>query len=1190
MSSPSNLYAEKIFAEHPSALWPLDDIADYISLIDEDDRNVAAWDVTGGIASLVTNIIDEPFISSHVIKLSGSVPSGDTGQIECISNPIINFTSLNSYMSTITVGAYVYSYSSYISSFEIGYEYDDTASGSVVQVLRKFDTSIVDKWLFLSGTFEIPEDNTSLRLLLKVNYVKESLTPGDYDFLVNGFTLGQWCEEFNANSLGSSKTTLPTNIALDSSEVIVAKAYGLEESNGYYFINDNALMAKNSGVPMVFGASNVTILSPNENNPSLIVPGKGMFNDTGKFKEYTLEMWMRINSDTATYRRIVGPIGSEDGIYVNGPFITLRIGKYHGSHYVGEWSRPMLIQVRYITSGATLLINGDQVIDIDFDINNITFPDKLNSENKDQDWIGFYSYEDVSPIEIDCIAIYPYQVPSIVAKRRWIYGQGVELPENINTAYSGTSVFVDYAFADYTNNYTYPDLGRWDQALIDNLYTDGKSLSVPNYQLPTIYIPTKTIDQLYTDCNSIQTETNNFITFKPNTSWNNIEGYLLFDTIDILNSSTEAFYGVFKETDISKDQTLFYLEDVVNGNYLEIRNKGTKIEYVLKYTNEDEDIFYENTRPSLNSQFIAGINIKELTKTFGGNVSSFFGRRGYLKLYVGNNKDLDSVFVGNIYKVGFCSERNLSKMQNTFDADGIANQSISQTLSHTASYTLIAKQYFGDLKLDISAQGYWEDNIPLSYFAQYITDASGKQYYDLDFMQFNIDYPAPSTYVEQETTGSWLYSDLLEAYRNPVQRNYDSLDNSLFTGYENYQDLAERSVKSYNYDTSSSLIKSYVTFQYTQTGANADESYFSTLEPAPKNGIVLPQSGWINTKYEIVDNMIIYPPQGSSFKDLSAVFSIDFVIEGLIHNKVKVRNLQIASQAFNEASPNMIGTRFGSTMYPYVKSGIYYDYKAMNPYTIYKGSTPYLYLNRNSGIQLRGSYDPLIDRGIAIPINPSQSDNYKVIAMQAALRYDEDFFPYAPTEIFSVESNDSLIKFYMVATHPSGKRAKIYAINATTGQREDGIGFYWNGKIVKEPVITIKEWGFIGVNFAKRLDFSNRTGEIKINGPVLMNSISHYQSTNLQEVIQQTLRPWFKVKFDPPYTLDWLYWDASYIWGDVLVLASTSYYGIDPGIIYKSYTGTNKIIVDDTRPFSVNTYEYKIYQDVSWQSQTISAV
>jgi hypothetical protein len=48
MSSPSNLYAEKVFSEHPMALWALDDKLDYVSLISEAQRNILTlWDKTG---------------------------------------------------------------------------------------------------------------------------------------------------------------------------------------------------------------------------------------------------------------------------------------------------------------------------------------------------------------------------------------------------------------------------------------------------------------------------------------------------------------------------------------------------------------------------------------------------------------------------------------------------------------------------------------------------------------------------------------------------------------------------------------------------------------------------------------------------------------------------------------------------------------------------------------------------------------------------------------------------------------------------------------------------------------------------------------------------------------------------------------------------------------------------------------
>jgi hypothetical protein len=39
-STISNLYASKIFAEHPLALWPLDDNLPYISLLEEQYKDI----------------------------------------------------------------------------------------------------------------------------------------------------------------------------------------------------------------------------------------------------------------------------------------------------------------------------------------------------------------------------------------------------------------------------------------------------------------------------------------------------------------------------------------------------------------------------------------------------------------------------------------------------------------------------------------------------------------------------------------------------------------------------------------------------------------------------------------------------------------------------------------------------------------------------------------------------------------------------------------------------------------------------------------------------------------------------------------------------------------------------------------------------------------------------------------------
>lgn len=1233
MSSPSNLYAEKIFSEHPQVLWALDDKADYISLITEEQRNLEVWDVDNGSAILFPAVVDEPFIGSYTSKVIGNLPTGDFSSVTCISPNLVNFDSMNRELGTFAVATSLYSISPYISSIYIGYEYNDATTGDIVQNLKLYNTSIYDQWAFVSETFSIPADITTMRVVIKISYINASDIPSDYEFLINGISVGQWSEEFNAVSLGVTPQSLPSSINLPPLMGVEAKAYGLLESSGYYILDQSYLTAKNSGVPIVYGSSNVTTIVPNDNNyPGLILPGQGFLNEVGQYNQYTWEMWLRVNASCSTPKRFFGPIGSDDGLYVNGPFIILKIDNNIGSYYVGEWTRPILVHIRITKDSASLLINGDQVIALNFITSDLSLPSNTIN-GKDQDWVGFYAYADVSPIEIDCVAVYPYSVPNVVAKKRFIYGQGVELPENINSAYSGTSAFIDYPFSDYTNNYMYPDLGKWEQGLLDNLVIDNNMLSTPDYQLPNLVFSSKNTKDFYADNSTIQNEDDLFVTFRPNSNWSQENCYMVFDNTNQITGITKAIYGTFKMTEIpTSRQTLIRIEDEVTANYFSIDVLGSDIEYNLFFNGTMTNI-YTAMGAQVGEIFSAGMNLDNFALYAGGDALAFLGNRSGLRVYVGGTKTFAQTFLGKIYNVGMCNERNFSLISDLFNAYGVPvdyenifdtyqqgidfdggeyNEFIDYVLDggnvstyfsgrvkdHVASYTLVPSNYFDNFTLDIDVSSYWEDNIPLTYFAKYITDRRGNRTYDLDFIQFNIDYPSPSKLTEGETSGTWSYAQLQTEYSNPIQRDYSSLDNQLYTGYLDYEDLQNNVTSSYYYDTSNSLVRSYVTFQYTETGANAVDGYFINRVTPRSSGIVEPSENWINTKYEVVDNTIIYPPSGINKEDLSVVVHLEFKVHGIIHNKIKIKKMQLASQALNESTVNTIGTRFAVPLHPYKKAGVYYDYKSQNPFSIYKGSSPYLYLTRYSGIQVRGDFDPVVNRGIAMPINTNLASNYQVMAMQVAVRYDNDLFPYAPTQIFEIESKGSLLKFYMEADSPSGERAKIYAINANTGVVEDGIVFYLNGNIVREPVISIKQWAFIGISFASVLNFNSYMGSFRINGPLLTNLISHYQSTNLQEVQTVTRRPWFKVQYSGPVELDWQYWYGfPYVWQKVLVLSSTSYYGVKPSDIYKSYTGTNKIIVDDysqaeanPKVLSFGNYEYNVYSDINWQTRTLDAV
>jgi len=1236
MSSPSNLYAEKIYSEHPTLLWALDDQCDYISLISEDQRKVYNWTPTDGILSN-SSATDEPFPTSSVTKVVGNKTKTGT---KIVSPDLFRFKTLDSNFGTFALSGYIYSKSQYIAGIDIGYEYYDATSGSLVTKTRQFITSIPNKWLHVAETFSIPTDDVYCRIVISINYIPGG-TDEDYEFLINGVTAGQWSEEFNATSLGQTKISLPTSINLPASNAIPAYAYGLEDKQGYYLVNENKLLAKNSGAPMVFGSSNITTLQQPESGPSVIVPGNGFLNDFGKFKEQTLEFWMRVHSYTSIPKRIVGPISSDDGLWVNGPFLILKIGNQTQSYSVGEWYRPMLIHIRYSRSSVSMFINGDEVISLNISLQNLSFPTKTTN-SKDNDWIGFYTYDDVSPFEVDCVAIYSYKIPAIVAKRRFVYGQGVEYPEQINAAYGGKSAVIDYPFSKYSNNYNYPDIGNWSQGYLSNLSIVNNSLQFPKYDLPEIRLSNKTEAEFYSKMHESQNEIGtHFLTFQPE-GWSSTQGYLYFPKFEMLTTQVKSFYGIFKtKKNITQTggQILFKVVDSTNQNFFCIRLDNGALIYSIKIGNTEEILY--STYFRVGEIFGVGINIDRFISQFGLATASFFGNRSSLEVYVGGDSSNLNTFSGNIYSISFANDKQSLSVDEAFNSWGVPldyenfftefsletglgefdfdagtysrlvwehiadggtpNSFTTETLrGNPSSYSIFPRTYFDKYYLDISSVGYWEDSIPLSYLAKYVQDESGDSYYDLDFIQLNVNYPAPAKYVESETLSQWNYGEaktvvvdgvtktlksLKQEYSEPVQKSYSFLQNHLFTGYESYTDLKNKSIKTYAYDTYDSFIKTYVTFKFNSELTKTYGDY-TDLTMAPKNGVISPGDEWITTKYEFVDGMVVYPPPSVNFSDLSITIHVEFFTDGQSRSPVVLKQLQLASQAFNNTMPNPIGTKLGMDIYPYKVSGLYYDNKSQNPFSIYKGSTPYFYLTRNSGIKVLGDFEPFVERGISIPINNHKNSKFDLMAAQFAFRYDQDFFPYSPTEIFNFSNNSKKIRFYVVATDPNGKRGKIYAISSKTGQIENGLSFYLNGKVVKDLVITAQEWNYFGLSFVDLLNMDTISGELNFNGPGTFNNVSLYEASRLTEVRDVQKRPWFRVKVtnDPTSFYDWDFWDFyNYLWDGVLVTATRSTYGANPEEIYSAYIGTNKFIVDDILPFSIGNYEYSVNSDIRWQ-------
>jgi hypothetical protein len=369
MVNSSNLYADKILQQHPLALWTLDSDAKYLSLITDAQRNLSTnWTFSSSFLGTTTTELDPKLGTTVSLLYKDGVSSGT------FFTATSDFT-FNSNSDSFTIGAYVSKASPYITQIAIGYDIGGTVTYSTPTITI---TESMYNYQYVSATFNTTV--TGAKVVLRFNYSAPAAADR-VSVMVNGLTVGKWAEDFNVEDLGSQKSTIPTTIAIPKTSGILASQYNTAfnqptgtytDKQGYYIVQGDVAYARNTGHPMVYGCTNSTKIYPyTANEPSLILPGYGFLNEVDKYKTKTYEMWLKINSSTLSMKRIMGPISGNDGLYVDVANLILKVGTNFISYYIGEWDRPMLVQIVTSQSSAEMFINGDSVGNLKYDIKDI---------------------------------------------------------------------------------------------------------------------------------------------------------------------------------------------------------------------------------------------------------------------------------------------------------------------------------------------------------------------------------------------------------------------------------------------------------------------------------------------------------------------------------------------------------------------------------------------------------------------------------------------------------------------------------------------------------------------------------------------------------------------------------------------------------------------------------------------------
>lgn len=1216
MSIASNKYAAKIFSEHPVAVWPLDDNSHYLSLIENSERDLTQWTLTNCSATSSPSLPDSPSPfqeSSDYYGIIGNSAAlnASGGTIELRSDPLFMFDSLSEDLKNFSINFYLYQDSILALSYEFGFRYFDTFLGIYKEVLTQVSAPSTSSWIRFNDTFDVPEfDSDTCEIVLKIN-VSSGGSPGGYDFIMNGLSIGQWSESFSAKTLGSNSSLVPSSTGLTSIYGIQAEQYGPLSDNGYYIVENGKLLAKNNGVPLIFGSENCVQLNASSTNlPSFIFPGKGFLSEQGRYKTQTLEFWMKIKPNTKEDRRIFGPLNSDYGLYVSEGFLTLLIGNNFQTYNVYEWYRPMLIHIIYNETNCQMYINGEQVIDIDVDRNSLIFEDE-------NEWLAFFDYEDIELFEIDCISIMPYVVPLTVAKRRFVWGQGVESQEIVDNTFKGTSTAISFPNAGYSSHVIYPDKEKWNSGYYNNLTTTKTSLSVPDYSLPNIFLSGRSQSLWYEAnklINSIEYPLNNhpkFITFRPNvnneqTAWIrngpdwNEKAYLEFSTTNIASLPISAIFAIFElEDDISQDRPLIHIVNSLNGKRFEININS----YDISYSFNGQELYSVDTTGQ--EHVVVGIHIPTIIQSFRSELSSFFSSYDSLRIYVGGAPDTTlnqyETFEGKIYRVSFSDSGNYNQISDHFNSSGIANyDDDSLFIGHYSTYTVSPFLKYGKFFLDISISSGWEEYYPLSAFADYATDSQGNLFYGLDYLQFNIGYPS---FVEKNEITSigpaWEnYADIQEAYSYPVQKSYEIIDNELITGYSNYNDLDNNSITEIVIDTSSSSLDIFATFQLISEGADEPLNSFTftkeltqsmTVDAEKENTIDNPFKAF-KTKFRIIDGTVIYPPKNIKLEDVALTLHFSINKDAILSHPLTIRDMEISSKTLNISEPNAIGTKFGKKIYPYVKRGIYFDYKSKNPVLLYDKSNPYLYLTEKSGIKLLTYNQINNEYAAAVPINETQKDDFYVGALQLFMKFNVEDIIATPFPLFEIAYKNSTIEF-LGELDSSSLRTKLIARDKFTKSIYSNIVFYQNGIETNGIFLEKNHWTALGVVFPDPLNFSEITGSINIFGGANFDNISYYLSEGLNEIALIIPKTWQNVLTeDNINNFDWEYWynenGTSEIkqWKNVYVFAEDQQYSLSAKDIFDTYVGTNVKVVDDNNGISIFNDDFYIFSETIWSS------
>lgn len=186
----SNLYASRVYAEHPVALWAMDESNYFVSLISQEEKEITEtyWTFDNAVrnSSAVFTLSGYPFDDLDVNKIYLSTASAATVEFTVSLSSSVSYLELDPNKGSICVSSYIYiPEQTSILYVDIGLVVDGEESYNRYSFLK------TNNWEKISHTE--PRDGESFYSFIRVVFDPDvDANEEESSVYFNGFSFGQW--------------------------------------------------------------------------------------------------------------------------------------------------------------------------------------------------------------------------------------------------------------------------------------------------------------------------------------------------------------------------------------------------------------------------------------------------------------------------------------------------------------------------------------------------------------------------------------------------------------------------------------------------------------------------------------------------------------------------------------------------------------------------------------------------------------------------------------------------------------------------------------------------------------------------------------------------------------------------------------------------------------------------------------